>query len=229
MRYALALGLVLLGYSQGFASPIMRKERANYCLSGSFFNNSDEYKIAKIAGKTRFIADSDTWVEDACPSEDVSKCPVRITTDMAKIDGESMLLVGKKYREFYCVKDVKHGNSGWVNEKDLVIAKPKEVFREDWPGKWVGIDVKAEIGIKTDADGVLYVTGYAQYEGAHETVHTAVLDFEAKPEGDKLISPEGEKVGCGAELIHLHSYVLVRDNGRCGVGSVLFDGLYERK
>jgi hypothetical protein len=198
----------------------------NWCRNGHFPSLSKDYQLGAIKEKTRLINDDDSKNANACPSEDSKQCPVK---DFIK--AKTSVVISKKLRDFYCVYNQSDDSSGWVNEKSLDIAPAKEIQISDWIGNWS--DGQNKIEIKKDkAD--LHVSGEALWFGAtledgSQVAHTGELDFIGQPNKDKLLYLAKEQYDCGAELINLGSYLVVRDNGSCGGMNVRFNSVYQRK
>ncbi len=103
----------------------------------------------------------------------------------------------------------------------LVLHPPAEVTQHDWLGVWLnGHNV---VWVSRNPDDTLSVVGAAYSHAAEGQVIQGTLDFEAIPAGGRMTTLAAS--ACGAELINLRGYMLVRDNGRCGDG-VRFDGVY---
>ena len=234
MKYFIALFVVLSGVAPSFAQPDNFNKFVyddtdnppNWCRNGHFAMLSEDYQLGEIKEKSRFIHDDDGKTGDACPSEDAKKCPI-----VKMIRAKTPVVISKKYNEFYCVYNPRNSSSGWVNEKHLDIVSAKKIGISDWTGNWS--DGQEKIKIEKDKAG-LHVSGEAVWFGAvlddgDQVVHTGGLDFIGQPEEGKLVSLAKEQYDCGAELINLGRYLIVRDNGSCGGMNVRFNGVYKRK
>lgn len=232
VKYLIALLITLFVANPSFAqsdSPnkfVYDDNPPNWCRNGHFPSLSKDYQLGQIKEKTRLINDDDSKNTDACPSDDTEQCPVK-----KSIEAKTSVVISKKFHDFYCVYSPSGGSSGWVNEKTLAIAPAKEVQVTDWIGNWS--DGQNKIEIKKDKMG-LHVFGEALWFGAtlddgNQVVHTGELDFRGLPNKDKLLYLAKEQYDCGAELINLGRYLVVRDNGSCGGVNVRFNGIYQRK
>jgi hypothetical protein len=236
MKHLIALLFTLLIASPSFAqSDDLNKfvyddkdNPANWCRNGGFASMSTSYQLGQIKEKTRFIHDndSDNKNTDGCPSEDIRQCPVK-----EYIAAKTSVVISKKYRDFYCVYDPSNNSSAWVNDQRIDIAPAKAIQTTDWIGNWSS--GPNSITIKQEKTG-LHVLGGALWFGAtldngSQVVHTGDLEFAEQPDKDKLVYRAKEKYECGAELIHLGSYLVVRDNASCGGVNVRFNGIYQRK
>jgi hypothetical protein len=103
----------------------------------------------------------------------------------------------------------------------LVLKPPGAVSQHDWLGVWLhGHDV---IWVTRNPDDTLSIVGAAYSAGDEGHVMQASLDFEvAWAEGRNTLA--GGAGTCGARLVNMRHYLLVRDNGGCG--GARFDGLY---
>ena len=195
----------------------------NWCRNGDFAGLTADYDVGQITAKTPLLSDDDSPAEGACPSVDAAKCPVR-----RSIDAKRSVVVSKALGSFYCVYDPKDSVSGWVHSAQLDIAPKNNIPLAQWVGVWSNGEDTIEI---TRENEDLHVSGEALWYGAvlasgDQVVHTGELDFTGRPQDNKLRYFTNDPNDCGAELIHLGRYLLVRDNGHCGGVNVRFNGIY---
>ena len=198
------------------------------CAASSAFCDDIAFtSLGRIVAPSRvhFLSD-----DGNCPSE-----APRCILPAYLVPGDVALL-GEKEGKWRCVMffDKKGKKEGWMPSAALQeVPTSDHPPREAWLGNWTrDADAYLSIVPKDPArDSVFLVRGQAlEPDRSRPGLQDGVLDGEARPEGDSLtvVAPGAKDTWkCTAWLMLVGPYLMVMDNGECGV-NVEFDGIYRR-
>ena len=193
----------------------------NWCRNGHFPQESN-FKLATVTGgrnsRVYFLNDSDD-----CPQVGNAKCREKSYL----IPGDK-LIVTRKYGKWMCSwYQPRKGEAtvGWIPTENLAISEPEaNPSIEKWLGVWKSYEQTLEI--KKDARaGFLKVNGDALWRGLGENVHVGEVNASAKTDGNKLFLEDDI---CQVRLTLIGSFLIGRDNFKCGGLNVSFIGVYQK-
>ena len=218
-RLAILLPLVLSAAAhaaaQGEGNP------PNWCRNGVFPDDSDNFRVARVAGARGERAYFHKDAPDDCP-QPRAKCRDKVYL----VPGDEVI-VSRTYGGWACSWYQPRsgpGKVGWLAAERLDIretdARPPLAL---WAGEWEFYEnflkVRAEAG-------TLGVEGQAYWHGLGDNVHVGEIAGRVAPEGNALTLEEDT---CRVTLRLVGPYLVVNDNGQCGGVNVTFDGVYRRK
>jgi hypothetical protein len=228
MRRLVLASLALLAWSLLQAAPAFAQLKGNpdnACRNGYFPRESTNYRLAKITGaagdKIHFHGDDSA----RCPDD--AAC--RLTTYV--IPGDEVL-VSRTFAKFACSWFQPRKGSetvGWIETDRLAWqANTRPPAMRDWRGEWRAYDNVIRI-TPSKAPGTLAIKGEAIW-GSGARTHTGELDYDAKPDADKMKFGDGtDESDCQVTMQLVGKLLVVGDNLHCGGANVSFSGVYLRK
>lgn len=219
----LLLFLLLLLSAAAHASAQAEGNPENWCRNGAFPDDSDHFRLARVAGargaRAYFYNDS----PDDCPRPD-AKC-----RDRAYLVPGDEVIVSRTRGGWACSwYQPRRGPEkvGWMEASRLDI---REAEAEPPPARWVGEweSYRNSLSVlRGGRGGRLAVRGQAYWQGVGDNVHVGEVAGEAAPSGNALALEDDT---CRVVLRLVGPYLVVNDNGQCGGVNVTFDGVYRKK
>jgi hypothetical protein len=196
----------------------------NFCRGGFFPHESDNYRIAKIKGKTGerifFYGDE----SDDCPEN--KNCRTK-----SYVIPNDEVIVSRAFGNWACswYQPKKGGGTvGWIAVDKLEFLETKtDVSKNDWLGDWTYYDNTISIGTGK-AEGFLSIRGNAVWHDPGDNTHEGHLDYEVKPDGN-ILKIDDDVYGCKVTMRLVGRFIIASDNLQCGGFNVSFSGVYRRK
>lgn len=198
----------------------------NWCRPGVFTVDAEAFSVgtAKGAKNTRIYFYNDD--ESDCPGNE------RCRSKAYLLPGDQVL-VSRSRGNFSCVwyTPVKGSATvGWVRTDSFrFIEASANPALSAWLGEWKYGENTINF-THNKLSGWLNVTGDAYWKGVGDNIHIGELDGRVEPENGKTEYSDGDdEYDCKATMRLVGSFLVVKDNNRCGGANVTFSGVYRRK
>jgi hypothetical protein len=197
---------------------------ANWCRNGAFTRDSEEFALARVAGRkgerVHFRGD-----DEGCPGT-AAKCRQK-----AYLLAGDEVIVSRSFGDWRCAwyQPARGAETvGWLPADRLGLSGPAAgAPLAAWLGAWAFYDNALRVTRGRTA-GALRVEGDATWVGVNPgNVHVGEVSGEAAPAGNTLTVGGGED-DCRLTLRLIGSYLLASDNRQCGGLNVSFDGVYRK-
>jgi hypothetical protein len=199
----------------------------NFCRSGFFPRESENYKIAKIKGikgeKVYFYGDD----RDDCPGG--KDCRLK-----SYVIPNNEVIVSRSFGKFACSWFQPRKGSetvGWIETEKLEwVETVQNPAPTQWLGEWRHYDNSIRIS-KGKTAGLFDIKGNAYWKGLGDNIHIGELDHKAKPSENtlKLGEEETSEYSCRVRMFLVGKFLIVSDNLQCGGANVSFSGVYLKK
>jgi hypothetical protein len=220
----LPLLLLLLSAAPAPAAAQAEGNPPHWCRNGAFPSDSDSFSLGWVKGRRgqRVYFHKD---DDACPQR-TAKCRERAYV----VPGDEVV-VSRTFGDWACAwYQPARGPErvGWIEARHLEFPT---LLLDGTPsmrlvGEWTDGENFINLGPGQSA-GRLRVEGQAYWHGLNNNVHVGELNGEAVLTDNVFNYEDGDDCRVTAQLVV--SYLVVRDNKRCGGVNVTFDGVYRKK
>lgn len=199
----------------------------NWCRSGFFPRESENYSLATIKGKK---AEKVYFYDDGekdCPNG--KNCRRK-----SYVIPNDEVIVSRRFAGFACAwYQPKKGAEtvGWLPLDKLEFDETAAaVEKKAWTGTWSYYDNEIKIAA-TEKPGIFKITGNAFWKGIGDNVHIGELDGDAKLVETNLKYGEDDEdeYACRVTLRLAGKFLIVSDNLNCGGANVSFSGVYRKK
>ncbi len=196
-----------------------KENPANWCRGGHFANYKPlrlaKAKVSKWSGTGRVYFYDD---RKDCPKGKGCRRKEYI------ISGDRVLIVKSRHKGFVCAwYTSKKGTVtvGWLPSKNVQFLKTPRPELNHWVGTWKYADNHITIGVNKSR---LDIDGNAFWKGSKDNIHIGEIDKRGvRPKGNRV---KFSNDGCRVTMRLIGTYLVVKDNFKCGGVNVTFSGVY---